>query len=109
MNCERWESLSRKISTEKLSTECLPSLESEAIEYIEEIEELLGQDTDLARLVAFNRVSSLAGKKKINPSDIEETRKLIAEDISRFGTLIRQAPAMEKKGGEAHGNVQVVA
>ena len=67
------ENLSCNISASKLSSDCIPNLRGESVEYIEEVEVLLEHDTDLGKLVAYNRVSKLAEKQNITAVDIEET------------------------------------
>jgi len=86
---ELLESLNQKISQERLSTDCIPKLKGDSIEYIEEIEALLNQETDLAKIVAYNRVKELAEKENIMPDDINATQKLIDEDIHKFNELIQ--------------------
>ncbi len=51
------EALSRKINPQNLTTKSIPPLRGESIEYIEEVEQLLDRDSDLARLIAHDRVS----------------------------------------------------
>ncbi len=91
---ELLENVSQKISGSRLSTACIPALRGESIEYIEKVEALLEHGSDLGRLMAFNRVSSLAANERITPADIEETRRLIHQDIAAFNALI-------EKGGDA--------
>jgi len=91
---ELLESLSGKVSNDRLSSECIPALQGESVEYIEEIEALLDRDTDLGKLIAYNRVRKLAEKEQISPADIDETRGLIEQDIETFNTLI-------ENGGDA--------
>jgi hypothetical protein len=89
---ELLESLSRKISPAKFSTESIPRLKGESIEYIDEIEALLDRDADLSKLVAFHQVSRLAANERITPSDIEETRRQIDRDVAVFERLIEAHP-----------------
>ena len=46
-------SLSAKVSGENLSTKCIGRLEGDAVEYIDEVEAMLRQDSDLGLLVAY--------------------------------------------------------
>jgi hypothetical protein len=78
------EALGKKIDMNKLGSSCLPGLEGESIEYVEEIEKLLEQNTDLEKLVAINRTEGLLQKRGISHGDIDETRKLIHQDTERF-------------------------
>jgi len=95
-------SLSAKITGNRLGTECLPSLAGESIERIEAVEALLDRDTDLGRLIAYERVALLAEKGAISAADIEETRGQIERDIETFEQLV-------EKGGDRHEDVQAVA
>jgi len=106
---ELLESLSKKISSEMLSSACLPPLEGESVEYIEEVETLLDRETDLGRLVAYNRVRKLALNERIRPVDIESTRRLIDQDLATFIKLIGDSRPGKTKGGENYGNLQAVA
>jgi len=85
---ELLEGLSGKISASQLASDCIPNLKGESIEYIEEVESLLEQDTDLGKLVAYKRVGKLAEKERISGADIEETARLIEQDIETFKKLI---------------------
>ena len=86
------EGLSRKISPDGLSSKCLPELRGESIEYLDEVETLLKKDTDLGQLVAYSRVQRLAQNDKIKLSDIEDTGKLIDQDLATFKKLIENRP-----------------
>jgi hypothetical protein len=90
---ELLEALSQNISNSKLSTDCIKNLKGDSAEYIEEIESLLDQDTDLEKIIAYNRVEKLAEKELIAMVDINETKNLIVQDITTFKKLIM-------KGGE---------
>jgi len=85
---ELLESLGSKITGSGLSTDGFPKLEGESIEYIEEVESLLNQDTDLGKLVAYSRVRKLIENRHITLADIEETDGLIEQDIETFTKLI---------------------
>ena len=85
---ELLESLSHQISSSKLSVDCIPNLQDESIEYLEEIEALLDRRSDLERIIAYSQVEKLAGKEKMMMADIEETGSLIEQDISTFERLI---------------------
>ena len=84
-------SLSQKITMGGLSSDSLPKLEDDSIEYLDEVEALLDWDCDLGKLVAFNRVNKLASQKAIKPADIEKTRQLIQQDLETFRKLIDDA------------------
>jgi len=84
------EALSKKIDTERLSPECIGQFENKSIEQVEGVEALLKRDSDMEKLLAIQRVKKLAGKKDITPEDVEETGKLIEQDIEIFRKLIKE-------------------
>ncbi|GMW03694.1 MAG: hypothetical protein AMXMBFR84_48280 [Candidatus Hydrogenedentota bacterium] len=92
-------SLCGKVSPDTLSTACVPRLEGDAIEYIEEVEHLLDRDTDLAKLIAYQRVSKLVASRNVNPRTIRETAKAIGDDLDTFERLL--AGGKNTKGGRA--------
>jgi hypothetical protein len=99
-------SLSGKITPGQLSTKCIARLEGDAVEYIEEVEQLLAQDTDLGRLVAYHRVSELIDTSNVNPRTIKAIGAAIREDICIFEALLEgQAPeavdSVQCLGGKA--------
>lgn len=93
---ELLEGLSQKIDSSRLSTDCISTLEDESIEYVEEVEQLLQRESDLEKLIAFNRVSKLADAK-VTPARIEEARTAIKNDIATFRSLIEERPQVVKE------------
>ena len=85
---ELLEGLSDKINPGSLSTDCIPPLQGESIEYVDEVEQLLDYDNDLARLVAYSHVRNLAKDTAINTEKIDQTRIQIKADIQTFQNLI---------------------
>ena len=85
---ELLESLSAKIEPQRLSTGCIPQLENDTVEHIDEIEALLEQHDDLRRIVAYNRVSELVESENVNPTSIRETRDGIERDVEAFERLV---------------------
>ena len=85
---EMLDGLSKKINPSRLSSECIPALRGESIEYIEEVEQLLEQDNDLAKIIAFNRVRTIVNKEKVTLEMIEEAKSAIETDINRFHALM---------------------
>ncbi len=83
-------SLSGKISPASLSSNCIDSLENDAVEYVNDVEALLEQSTDLAKLVAYHRVSELVDIKTVTPARIAETANLIEHDIAAFENLLKE-------------------
>lgn len=81
-------SLSAKVSPGNLSTQCIANLHGEAVEHIERVEELLRQESDLGKLIAYQRVSELVDSEKVNPLAIQSTARLIREDMERFEALL---------------------
>jgi len=99
---ELLEGLSHRIGPDHLNSESLPRLEGDAIEYLEEVDALLEQDSDLARLVAYQRVYELIDGGSVSTAEIEKARCLIQQDVETFRALI-------EKGGENYANVPIVA
>jgi AAA domain (dynein-related subfamily) len=93
-------SLSGKVSSDKLSAKCVGHLEDDAVEYIEEVEELLRQDSDIGKLVAYQHVSQLIESERVNKERLAETARAIQEDIHKFEDLL-DGGAGETKGGIA--------
>ena len=93
-------SLSGRIEAERLSTKCIGKLEGDAVEYIEEVEALLRRDTDLGKLVAYEKVSALLESGRVTPERLRETHQAIDEGIRMFEALLK-APESGEKGGLA--------
>ena len=85
---ELLESLCSRIAVCNLSTNCISSLEDDAVEYIAEVEALLEQSCDLGKLVAYHRVSELVDSGRVTPQGIRETERLIRKDIETFEALL---------------------
>jgi len=86
---ELLESISRKVEPSRLSSGCIPMLKDQSIEYIDEVEALLDQNTELARLVAYNQVRRLVNKGSVTLENVSETQERITEDIRIFQNLIQ--------------------
>ena len=97
---ELLEGLSRKVSGEKLSSKCIPNLQGECIEFVEEVEELLDQQSDLAKIVAYSHVAKLARKQNLDLNDIEQTREANEKDLETFELLISNHHQSTANGGE---------
>nr|BDD45889.1 hypothetical protein 18 [Candidatus Hydrogenedentota bacterium] len=95
---ELLESLSKRVSPGRLSTNCISQLENDAVEYVDAVESLLDQPTDLAKLVAYHRVRELVDSQIINPDSISKTATLIEHDIVAFEKLLK---TKHQKGGRA--------
>ena len=91
-------SLSAKIDPGKLSTGCIDALRGSDVEYIEEVEALLRQDSDLSRLIAYQRVSVLVEAEQLTSEKIERCAQSIQDDLNRFDSLVH---GVEEKGGQA--------
>jgi len=98
-------SLSTKVKPEQLSSKCIARLEGDAVEYIEEVEELLVQKTDLAKLVAYHRVSELVDSGNVNPQTIAVARRAIEEDIRVFQALLDKKPAGKDDESQTAGGI----
>ncbi|HQH53506.1 MAG TPA: MoxR family ATPase [Candidatus Hydrogenedentes bacterium] len=93
-------SLAGKVSGENLSTKCIGRLEGDAVEYIDEVEALLKQDSDLGCLVAYQHVRSLIESRRVNPQGLTETEHAIREDLRTFERLL-DGDTAQRKGGVA--------
>lgn len=97
---ELLDGLSRKVSGERLSSRCIPNLQGESIEYVEEVEGLLEQPSDLAKIIAFNHVALLAKSENLRPEQIEQTRAAIEKDLDTFESFISNHKQQTIRGGE---------
>lgn len=84
--------LCRKINPASISSRGIPSLKDEAVEYIEEVERLLDQETDLGKLVAFHHVTRLAGSNDVSPDTLHATALAITRDIRTFEAILAGHP-----------------
>ncbi|MFZ1684112.1 MAG: MoxR family ATPase [Candidatus Zixiibacteriota bacterium] len=105
---ELLEGLSKKISGDLLTSECIPSLAGLAIEHLDEVEELLDQDNDLGRLIAFYHVRDLVQEEHLTADKVDRTRTQIDADITTFHNLISNTTSIKKEVTN-HANVQAVA
>ena len=71
-----------------LNTDSIPSLRGEAVELIEEVETLLNRDSDLERMVAYQRVRELAASELVTSEKIEVVRRRIESDASELRALL---------------------
>ncbi len=94
-------SLSAKIAPENLSTKCIGHLRDRDIEYVHEIEQLLDQTTDLAKLIAYQRVKQLLTAGNINLRKVQNTERAIAEDIATFEAMLNGDTHHMKEGRAA--------
>jgi len=92
---ELLEGLSQNVDSNRLSTDCIPALEDRSIEYIDEVEKLLNQDSDLASLIAFNEVKQLVSGGSITPDKILETKQRIANGIQTIHEMIYESNLSE--------------
>jgi hypothetical protein len=81
------EALSKKIDPLKLTTRSVDKLKGESVEYIEEVEKLLERESDLARLVAHDRVARLV-EDRVTPDSIAQADEEIERDIEIFEELM---------------------
>jgi MoxR-like ATPase len=85
---ELLEGLSQKIESSTLSTDFIPALKAESVEYIDEVEELIEQKEDLAKLIDFCQVKRLSSNGPVTLEKIAQTKTLIEKDIQTFQSLI---------------------
>lgn len=83
------EALSRKVDPLKLTTKSIQKLKGESVEYIEKVEKLLERDSDLARLVAHDRVARLV-EDRVTPESIRQAEDEIERDIETFEQLMNR-------------------
>ncbi len=81
------EALSRKIDPQRLTTKSIPKIRGGSIEHIEEVEKLLDRDSDLARLIANNKVARLV-EERVTKESITQAEDEIERDIERFEELM---------------------
>jgi hypothetical protein len=81
-------SLCSKVDPAMLSTKCIDRLSDDAIEYVEEVEGLLAQGSDLAKLVAFHHVRQLVKDGNVTPQTLARTRQRIQDDLEAFEALL---------------------
>ena len=88
---ELLEKLSKRIGESCLGTKDLPTIEGEAIEYIDAIERLLDRPTDLERMVAIHRVNELARHGPVTADSVKQTANRIHEDVRALREILRDA------------------
>jgi len=86
---ELLESLSQKVSGEKLSSNCISKLQADSIEYLDEIENLLKRESNLEQIIAYSQVEKLVEYDFVTMEDIEDTKTAIKKDVTTFENLIR--------------------
>ena len=69
---------------------CLASLRPSTRMVIEEIEALLDRNSDLERIIVYNRVSELAAREHVSPGKIKEAEVQIENDLNRFAQIISE-------------------
>ena len=84
------EPLSRAVNVQRLSSSSLPNLKGEAIECLDEVENLVQGNTDLQLIVSLNRTRELLRKERILSEKIEKTRERIEKDLETFKNLLKR-------------------
>lgn len=84
--------LSSRIRPESLGAGGLRSLEGDAVEYVEELEDILAQSSELASLVAHQHVNALVNSGVINLENVQRTREIIRADVERLKALLAREP-----------------
>ena len=90
-------SLSAQIDPGKLSTACIDALKGGDIEYIEEVELLLQRESDLSRLIAYQRVAELVKAGHLTSEKVSACGRDINDDLERFNALVL---GIHQKGGQ---------
>jgi hypothetical protein len=94
-------SLSAKVKAGNLSSSWVPNLQNDDIEYIDEVNRLLDRGSDLAKLIAYQRVNALVASRNIYPRTIRETERAIHDDLNTFERLLNGAPGSSTEGEAA--------
>ncbi len=87
--------LSEQVLSQSLASKCVRPLEGDDVEYIEELEQLLVRDSDMAQLIAYHHAAQLAQNGRITPSRIEAARNAIELDLRRFEALLQGGAGQE--------------
>jgi hypothetical protein len=98
---ELFASLSAKVAPGNLASSCVPNLENDAIEYIDDVNCLLDRESDLAKLIAYQRVRALVVTRNINPRTIRETERAIHDDLDTFERLLDGVKTSSTEGEAA--------
>ncbi|MCB4791249.1 MAG: MoxR family ATPase [Elusimicrobia bacterium] len=85
---EMIESLSERINFSNLTSGSIPKLKNQQIDFVEEIEKLFSQETDLGKIVAYACIRDLVEKETLKPEDITATKARIQSEIETFNKLI---------------------
>lgn len=89
---ELLEKLSARVGSECLSSGCIPALKNGSIEYLDEVNKLLDQPTDLQRIIAFHRVKEMAEQGPITPAGVDRVQRMIRTDAEGFRKLLQAEP-----------------
>jgi len=85
---ELLEKLSGRVAFSSLNTDSIPALRGDAVELIEEVEALLARDSDLERMIAYQRVRELAASDSVTSQKIGVTRRHIESDVNELRALL---------------------
>jgi hypothetical protein len=85
---EMLEKLSERVSLGSLGSESIPLLKSDAVELTEEVEALFNQPTDLAKMIALQRLRQMTEKGKVDRAEIEGVKQQITADAAELGDLL---------------------
>ena len=85
---ELLEKLSGRVAFSSLNTDSIPALRGEAVELIEEVEELLERSTDLEKMVAYQRVRELTADDRVTRQGIQAVRSQIERDVQELHSLL---------------------
>ena len=80
-------SLSTKINGEWFNGDILPALADDAVDYVEDVEAIADQSTDLGKLVAYCRIKQLVDEGQVNPNTVKEVKQRIETEISDLRQL----------------------
>jgi hypothetical protein len=86
---ELMEKISGRVIPSSMTTELIPRLKGESVELIDEVESLLDQPDDLARVVAYHRLRERLQDGRVTRDTIAGIRQQIDADAAEFASLLR--------------------
>ena len=90
---ELLEKLSGRVAFSSLNTDSIPALRGDAVELIEEVEALLNRESDLERMVAYQRVRELTACDPVTADRIDAARQQIERDVRDLRALLEAEQA----------------
>ena len=85
---ELMEKLAGRVSNHRLNTESIPQLTGESIEFLDPLDSLMAQRTDMGKLIAYERIRELADGGTVTNAGVAWARQQIENDIQIFEELL---------------------